>query len=83
LEVATQETDVAPLKDMNYEARMGQVRSSGRVNSRVAMAVEWNESHESDFLPSRSDLARTRESKGWELGLELDDSNLDFWGLDF
>jgi hypothetical protein len=34
---------VALLKDMSYEARMGHVRSSGRVNSCVAVAVEWND----------------------------------------
>ena len=39
-----QETIVALLKDVSYEARMGHIRSSGRVNSRVAVAVEWNDS---------------------------------------
>ena len=34
---------MALLKDMNYEARTGHIRSSGRVNSRVAVAVEWND----------------------------------------
>lgn len=34
---------MALLKDMNYEVRMGHVRSGGRVNSRVAVAVEWND----------------------------------------
>jgi len=37
---------VALLKDMSYEARMGHIRSSGRVNSRVAVAVEWNDAGE-------------------------------------
>jgi len=34
---------VALLKDMSYETRIGHIRSSGRVNSRVAVAVEWND----------------------------------------
>ena len=29
------------LKDISYEARMRHMRSSGRLNSRVAVAVEW------------------------------------------
>jgi hypothetical protein len=32
---------VAPLKDMTLETRMRHIRSSGRLNSRVAVAVEW------------------------------------------
>ena len=31
------------LKDMTLEARMRHIRSSGRMNSRVAVAVEWEE----------------------------------------
>jgi hypothetical protein len=111
---------VALLKDMSYEARMRHMRSSGRVNSRVAVAVEWNEmgkhlraeGHTVDISP-KGCLAvipqgfavgqkvrlvnlmnqisceavlvwRGHEGpKGWELGLELQDPNLDFWGLDF
>ncbi len=114
-----QETIVALLKDMTYEARMGHIRSSGRVNSRVAVAVEWNdagkkqrsEGHTAD-ISSKGCLAvipqgfavgqklrlfnltnqnscdavlvwRGHEGrKGWELGLELQDATLDFWGLD-
>ncbi len=34
---------MALLKDMSYETRIGHIRSSGRVNSRVAVAVEWND----------------------------------------
>lgn len=34
---------MALLKDMRYETRMGHIRSSGRVNSRVAVAAEWND----------------------------------------
>jgi hypothetical protein len=32
---------VALLKEMGFEARIGHIRSSGRLNSRVAVAVEW------------------------------------------
>jgi hypothetical protein len=32
---------VALLKDMTLETRMRHIRSSGRLNSRVAVAVEW------------------------------------------
>ena len=32
---------MALLKDANYETRMRYARSSGRLNSRVAVAVEW------------------------------------------
>jgi hypothetical protein len=111
---------VALLKDMNYEVRMGHVRSTGRVNSRVAVAVEWNdagkklrvEGYTLDISPkgclavipqefavgqklrvvnlmnqiscSAVLIWRGHESRrGWELGLELDDPSLDFWGLDF
>ena len=111
---------MALLKDMSYEARMRHMRSSGRVNSRVAVAVEWDEmgmhlraeGHTMDISP-KGCLAvipqgfavgqkvrlvnlmnqisceavlvwRGHEGrKGWELGLELQDPNLDFWGLDF
>ena len=110
---------MALLKDMPYEARMGHIRNSGRVNSRVAVAVEWNdagkklraEGHTAD-ISSKGCLAiipqgfvvgqklrlfnltnqnsceavlvwRGHEGrKGWELGLELQDATLDFWGLD-
>ena len=114
-----QEAIVALLKDMSYEARMGHIRSSGRVNSCVAIAVEWNddgkkqraEGHTTD-ISSKGCLAvipqgfavgqkvrlfnltnqnsceavlvwRGHEGrKGWELGLELLDATVDFWGLD-
>jgi len=38
---------VAILKDASYEARMRHARSSGRLNSRVAVAVEWTDGGES------------------------------------
>jgi len=34
---------VAILKDASHEARMRHARSSGRLNSRVAVAVEWTD----------------------------------------
>jgi hypothetical protein len=34
---------VALLKDSGFETRLGDVRSSARLNSRVAVAVEWCE----------------------------------------
>lgn len=34
---------MALLRDMSFEARMRYIRSSGRLNSRVAVAVEWTE----------------------------------------
>jgi hypothetical protein len=39
----TEETSVALLKDSGFETRMGDVRSSARLNSRVAVAVEWSD----------------------------------------
>jgi hypothetical protein len=32
---------VALLEDLSFEARLQDVRSSGRLNSRVAVAIEW------------------------------------------
>ena len=34
---------VALLKDMSYQGRMSQSRSTGRLNSRVPVAIEWTE----------------------------------------
>jgi hypothetical protein len=42
-ESGAKETIVGLLKDMTLEARMRHIRSSGRMNSRVAVAVEWEE----------------------------------------
>jgi hypothetical protein len=47
MEVAARETNMALLKDTTYEARMGHVRGSGRVNSRVSVAVEWDDTGKS------------------------------------
>jgi hypothetical protein len=38
-----EEMSVTILKDASYEARMRHARSSGRLNSRVAVAVEWTD----------------------------------------
>jgi hypothetical protein len=38
-----EEMSVAILKDASYEARMRHARSSGRLNSRVVVAVEWTD----------------------------------------
>jgi hypothetical protein len=35
--------NLALLKDESFEVRMNQARSTGRLNSRVAVAVEWSE----------------------------------------
>ncbi len=34
---------MALLKDMSYQGRMSQSRSTGRLNSRVLVAIEWTE----------------------------------------
>ena len=34
---------MALLKDVSFETRMRHIRSSSRLNSRVAVAVEWND----------------------------------------
>jgi hypothetical protein len=38
---------VALLKDMSFEARMRDIRSCGRLNSRVAVAIEWADTGQS------------------------------------
>ena len=115
-----EETLVAFFSDTSFEARMRYTRSSGRLNSRVAVAVEWADAGRSlraegytvDIAP-KGCLAvvpqgftvgqrlrlinltnqisceavlvwRGHEGRaGWELGLELQEPSLDFWGLDF
>jgi hypothetical protein len=37
------ETSVAFLKDTSFETRISHARSTGRLNSRVAVAIEWTE----------------------------------------
>ncbi len=108
------------VQDAAFDARMRQIRGTGRVNSRVAVAVEWSEAGHNlraegytvDIGPKgclavvpqgftvgqRLRLVnlinqisceavlvwRGHEGrKGWELGLELQEPPLDFWGLDF
>jgi PilZ domain len=104
----------------DFEQRMKHLRAGVRLNSRVAVAVEWTESGRTlrsegytvDVSPkgclavfpqgftvgqrlrlinltnqqvSESVLVwRGHEGRGgWELGLELQNSPADFWGLDF
>lgn len=115
-----EETLVPLVQDAAFDARMRQIRGTGRVNSRVAVAVEWSEAGHNlraegytvDIGPKgclavvpqgftvgqRLRLVnlinqisceavlvwRGHEGrKGWELGLELQEPPLDFWGLDF
>jgi hypothetical protein len=40
-ESGAKEIAMAHLRDMTFETRMRHIRSSGRLNSRVAVAVEW------------------------------------------
>ena len=40
---APEEMIVALLKDMSYQGRMSQARSTGRLNSLVPVAIEWTE----------------------------------------
>src|SRR5260370_12846605 len=42
-----EETAVALLKDTSFDARMRSIRGSGRLNSRVAVAVEWTDADRS------------------------------------
>jgi hypothetical protein len=39
----TEELTVALLRDVSFETRSREVRSSGRLNSRVAVAIEWTD----------------------------------------
>ncbi|HET8923842.1 MAG TPA: PilZ domain-containing protein [Candidatus Acidoferrum sp.] len=110
---------MAFLKDASFETRISHARSTGRLNSRVAVAIEWSEAGQNlraegytvDISP-KGCLAvipqgfsvgqklklvnlinqisceailiwRGHEGRtGWELGLELQDPSVDFWGLD-
>ena len=38
---------MALLRDISFEARLRDIRSSGRLNSRVAVAVEWTDAGQS------------------------------------
>jgi hypothetical protein len=38
---------VALLRDVSFETRLRDIRSSGRLNSRVAVAVEWTDGEQS------------------------------------
>jgi hypothetical protein len=115
-----EEIIVALTKDASFEERMKHIRAGVRLNSRVAVAVEWTEGGRTlraegytvDISPkgclaifpqgftvgqrlrlinltnqSASDSVlvwRGHEGRsGWELGLELQRTPADFWGLDF
>jgi hypothetical protein len=43
LEAGTEEMTVALLKDASFDSRLRDIRSSGRLNSRVAVAIEWTD----------------------------------------
>lgn len=106
--------------ETSFETRYKHVRSGARLNSRVAIAVEWTdgdqklraEGYTVDVSP-RGCLAivqhmftvgqklqlinltnqKTSEAfliwrgherqTGWELGLEIQDKTVDFWGIEF
>lgn len=108
------------VKESGLETRTGDGRSSARLNSRVAVAVEWSDAGRSlraegytVDIGAKGCLAivpqcfavgqklrlvnlinqisceailiwRGHEGRaGWELGLELQEPSVDFWGLDF
>ena len=110
---------MALLKDMTFGIRMSQIRGGERINSRLAVAVEWDdagkklhaEGHTLDISGKGCMAVIAQEfvvgqrlrlfnlinqnscdavlvwrghevRKGWELGLELENPHLDFWGLD-
>jgi hypothetical protein len=111
---------VSPLKDMPPEVKSRASRRGRRVNSRVPVAVEWEEESGARLrkeghtrvvncygclvvvpcdLPFErrmrlTNLANQRSIvavvvwrgkervEGWELGLELVDPDMDFWGLE-
>jgi PilZ domain len=117
--VHLQEKIVAPVNE-TFEMRLKHLRAGVRLNSRVALAVEWTdagrrlkaEGYTVDISPKgclavipqgfavgqRLRLVNlTNQNKceallvwrghegrtGWELGLELQDAPMDFWGVDF
>jgi hypothetical protein len=43
LEAGTEEMTLALLKDASFDSRLRDIRSSGRLNSRVAVAIEWSD----------------------------------------
>jgi PilZ domain len=117
-EAHLQEKIVAPVNE-TFEMRLKHLRAGVRLNSRVALAVEWTdagrrlkaEGYTVDISPKgclavipqgfavgqRLRLVnltnhnqceavlvwRGHEGRtGWELGLELQDAPMDFWGVD-
>jgi len=111
---------VALIEQVKFDERSRQIRGTGRLNSRVPVAIEWNdagqtrrsEGHTKDIsakgcmaivsqglaVGQRLRLINCVNQKsseavliwrghqgpaGWELGLELQEPPVDFWGLDF
>ena len=112
---------IVPLSEgVRFDERTRQIRGTGRVNSRVRVALEWNdagkdvraEGYTIDtsakgcmvVLPQTVPVGesvrlvnlinqlscdaavvwRGHQSRGgWEVGLELEESSVEFWGLDF
>ena len=108
------------IENIKFDERERHIRGTGRLNSRVPVAVEWSENGRAlraegytKDISSKGCLAivpqgfvvgqrlriinlinqvaseavlvwRGHEGpSGWELGLELERSSEDFWGLDF
>ncbi|HYL82757.1 MAG TPA: PilZ domain-containing protein [Candidatus Angelobacter sp.] len=108
------------VEHVKFDERGKHIRGTGRLNSRVPVAVEWNEigrtlraeGYTKDISPKGCmaivpqgfvvgqklrliNLTNQQTSEatlvwrghegpaGWELGLELQQSSEEFWGLDF
>ena len=109
-----------PVEQEKFEERCRHIRGTGRLNSRVPIAIEWIEAgqtHRADGytkdISSKGCMAVVPQAlavgqklrlintvnqnsseaaliwrghegpSGWELGLELLDPPVDYWGLDF
>jgi hypothetical protein len=114
------ESQVALVEHVKFEERAKHLRGTGRLNSRVPIAIEWSEGgrelraegYTKDISPkgcmaivpqgfvvgqrmrvinlvnqvAKEGLLVWRGHEGptgWELGIELEHSSEDFWGLDF
>jgi len=111
---------VALVEHVKFDERGRHIRGTGRLNSRVPIAIEWTdagqtrraEGHTKD-ISSKGCMAIVPQGlavgqglrlinsvnqnstqavliwrghqgpAGWELGLELQEPPIDFWGLDF
>ena len=110
-----------PLSEgIKFDERTRQIRGAGRVNSRVRVAIEWQDSGKDlraegytidtsskgcmvvlpqtvpvgervrlvNLINQLSSEATVvwrghQQRDNWELGLELEESSMEFWGLDF